>query len=388
MDEQKMMDKLINIGIALTSEKRLDNLLEKIVEEARRFTSADAGSLYLKEEDHIHFVVSQNDTIRKRAGEKQEKDSFLPFTMPISNENIAGYVALSGKVINLEDVYNIPLEMPFRFNKSYDERNNYTTRSMLVVPMINNENEIVGVLQLINSMDENGKVIPFKPQYEKLIQSLASQAAAAVQMAQLREELKDSNLEMIERLSIAAEFRDKDTALHIKRMSKYSQIIADGLGFSKEDSEMILFTAPMHDIGKLGVPDSILLKPAKLTAEEFEEMKKHTTYGAKILRDSDHKIIRQAEKIALSHHEKWDGTGYPNGLSGENIPIEGRIVALADVFDALSVKRCYKDALPLDIVEKIIHNDTGTHFDPKVTKAFFENYDRILDVFEKYREED
>jgi len=383
---RRKMDELIEIGIALSSEKRLNKLLYRIVEEGRRFTGADAGSLYLKEGDHIKFVVSQNDTLRKRYGKQKEEESFQTFTMPISTDSISGYVATTGEILNLKDVYELPEGVPYKFNKSFDKRTTYRSKSMLVVPMRGVDGEIVGVIQLINSLDEDGNIIPFKKEYEKLTLSLASQAGVAVRMAQMREELKESNLEMIQRLSVAAEFRDEDTALHIKRMSKYSQIIARGLGFSEEEAEEILFTSPMHDIGKLGVPDAILLKPGKLDKEEWEEMKRHTIYGAKILKNSHHEIIRRSEIIAISHHEKWNGEGYPNGLSGEDIPIEGRIVALADVFDALSSKRCYKPAFPLEKVEKIIMEETGSHFDPEVTRSFFSNYDKIMEVFMEMRE--
>lgn len=386
MDEKTKLDELINIGIALASEKRLDKLLEKIVEEARQFTDADAGSLYLREGDLVRFVVSQNDTLRRKFGEDKEKEDFISFTMPISRENIAGYVASSGQILNLEDVYEIPEDKPFRFNRSFDKKTGYRAKSMLIVPMLDVDKDIVGVIQLINSIDEHGEIIPFKPSYEKLTFSLASQAAVAVRMAQMREELKSASLDMIQKLSVAAEYRDEDTANHIKRMSSYSAIIAKHMGYSDDFVETILFTSPMHDIGKLGVPDSILLKPGKLNKEEWEEMQRHTTYGKKILEGSGHDLIRTAESIAISHHEKWNGKGYPNGLSGEDIPIEGRIVALADVFDALSSKRCYKNAFPLEKTLAIIKSDTGTHFDPGVTEAFFRGIDEIMVFYNKYRE--
>ena len=373
MDESSKMNELINIGVALASERRLDTLLDKIVEESRRFTQADGGTLYLREGDNIRFVVSQTDSLLKRFGPEKVKEYYLPFSMKICRENIAGYVAATGEILNIEDVYHLPFDMPFNLNKSFDERANYRSKSMLVIPMLDRDQDVVGVLQLINSHDDLGNVVPFKKEYEKLILSLASQAAAAVRMTQLRDELKASHLEMIERLSVAAEFRDQDTALHIRRMSYYSRIIARSLGLSEEDSEVILFTSPMHDIGKLGVPDSVLLKPGKLEPEEWEEMKRHTIYGAEILKNSQHKIIRKAEIIALSHHEKWNGTGYPNGLKDEEIPLEGRIVALADAFDAMMSSECYKPAFPPEKVEEIIFRDAGAHFDPTVMKAFFRN---------------
>lgn len=384
-DNQKM-DELINIGIALASEVKLDRLLDKILEEARRFTQADAGSLYLKEDDRLHFVVSQNDSLRKKFGIKCEKDSFLPFTIPVSTENIAGYVAKSATILNIEDVYEIPDTRPYRFNRSFDERSSYRSRSMLAVPMMDVNKEIIGVIQLINSMDDMGNVIPFRSEYEKLTLSLASQAGVAVKNAQLRDEVRSSSLEMIERLSVAAEFRDEDTALHIKRMSSYSAIIATKMGYSYEEAELLRFTSPMHDIGKIGVPDSILLKPGKLTDEEWQEMRRHTVYGAEILGDSQNSYIKSARIIALSHHEKWDGSGYPNGLKGDEIPLEGRIVALADVFDALSSKRCYKDAMPIEKVKEIIREGSGKHFDPGVVSAFFDGLNEIIKVYEEYKE--
>lgn len=386
MDEKQKLDELINIGIALASERKLSNLLEKIVEEARNFTNADAGSLYLREDDKIRFVVSQNETLRKSYGEKKEKETYLSFTMPISRTNIAGYVAASGEILNIEDVYELTEEHSFTFNRSFDNKSGYRTKSMLVVPMLDVDEDVVGVIQLINSLDDDGSIIPFKKEYEKLTFSLASQAAVAVKRAQLQEELKAASIDMIERLSIAAEFRDEDTAFHIKRMSKYSVIIARYLGLSEEESERMLFTAPMHDIGKLGVPDSVLLKPGKLDAEEWKEMQRHTVYGAQILEKSNYELIREAEIIALSHHEKWNGKGYPQGIAGEDIPLTGRIVALADVFDALSSKRCYKPAFPMEKVLNIIREERGNHFDPKVVDAFFEGYDEIMKVYEKYKE--
>jgi HD-GYP domain-containing protein (c-di-GMP phosphodiesterase class II) len=386
LDEKKKMDELINIGIALASEKRLDKLLDTILREARHFTYADAGSLYLREGNLIRFVASQTESLEKRLGEQKARESFITFTMPISTANIAGYVASTGQILNLEDVYNLPPDVPFSFNKDFDKKSTYRSKSMLVVPMMSQENEVVGVIQLINSTNDRGEAIPFLAEYEKLTFSLASQAAVAVQMAQMREDLKASNMEMIERLSVAAEFRDEDTALHIKRMSLYSEILARHMGFSEEEVELILFTSPMHDIGKLGVPDSILLKPAKLTDEEFQIMKNHTIYGAQILKNSKYEIIRKSEVIAISHHEKWNGNGYPYGLAGEEIPVEGRIVAIADVFDALSSKRCYKPAFPIEKVVDIIKKDTGTHFDPSVTEAFFHGYDDIMKVYDKYKE--
>jgi putative two-component system response regulator len=199
--------------------------------------------------------------------------------------------------------------------------------------------------------------------------------------------IKDSSLETIHILSKAAEYRDEDTASHIYRMSSYSAAIAQKLGLSEKKVESILYAAPMHDVGKIGIPDSILLKPGKLTAQEFEIMKGHTMIGAKILENSKTGFIRLGETIALTHHEWWNGKGYPRGLKGQEIPLEGRIIAVADVFDALTTKRPYKEAFPLDVSFGIIEEKRGSQFDPEVVDAFFAVKSEILQIREKFTDD-
>jgi putative two-component system response regulator len=193
-------------------------------------------------------------------------------------------------------------------------------------------------------------------------------------------DLQEAYLDTIHRLALAAEHKDEDTGDHILRMSRYSIFLAEKLGLPPDEVQNIRYAAPMHDVGKIGTPDSILLKSGKLTDQEFELMKMHTTIGAKILGNSKAKILQVAEQIALSHHEKWNGKGYPLGLSGENIPMVGRIVALADTFDALTSKRPYKEPYPLAIAFEIIKKERGQHFDPAVVDVFFENIDEILKI--------
>ncbi len=192
---------------------------------------------------------------------------------------------------------------------------------------------------------------------------------------QLQASLAETNkahLEMIRRLSLTAELKDEDTGDHLKRMSQYSAILAKGLGLASEEVDSILYAAPMHDIGKVGIPDKIMLKSGKLSSEEFEEIKKHTVIGAKILSGSQSSLVNLAEKIALHHHEKWDGTGYPNGLLGEQISLPGRIVALADTFDALTSRRPYKDPYPFEVAKDIILKEGGRSFDPKIIDVFMQ----------------
>jgi len=163
-------------------------------------------------------------------------------------------------------------------------------------------------------------------------------------------------------------------------MSRYSTLIAEKIGLPAKDVQNINYAAPMHDVGKIGIPDSILMKPGKLTDEEFETMKTHTTIGTAILANSKAEIIKVAEQIALSHHEKWNGRGYPKCLSGDKIPLVGRIVGLADAFDALTSRRPYKEPYPIEIAIDIIKKEHGNHFDPDVVDVFLENIDEIIKI--------
>jgi putative two-component system response regulator len=201
------------------------------------------------------------------------------------------------------------------------------------------------------------------------------------------DELRRTRLQIIQRLGRAAEYKDNETGMHVMRMSHYSRIIAKGYGFSEIEAENLFNAAPMHDIGKIGIPDSIMLKPGKLTKEEFAVMQQHPEIGAEILGESDSDLIELAKVVSLTHHEKWDGSGYPKGLKGQNIPIEGRIVALADVFDALTSVRPYKDAWPLDKTLAFIDEQTGKHFDPEVVTVFNSKLDELLVVKERWKDE-
>lgn len=193
-------------------------------------------------------------------------------------------------------------------------------------------------------------------------------------------ELHLSRREIISRLGTAAEFKDNQTGLHVKRMSIYSSLIAQKMVNDDQWCQQLLIASPMHDVGKIGIPDSILTKPAKLNETEWKIMKTHCDIGFAILDDSDSELLKLAAVIAKSHHEKWDGSGYPFGLAGDQIPLEGRIVAVADVFDALTSVRPYKKAWSIEDAIAEVDKVTGTHFDPLVTKAFHESLHEILAV--------
>ncbi len=194
-------------------------------------------------------------------------------------------------------------------------------------------------------------------------------------------ELNELNNGLIYSLALAGELKDDETGKHVLRVGKYSRILADGYGLPVELSEMIEKAAPLHDVGKIGIPDKILLKPGPLNEEERKIMNKHTLFAYELIGSHDSPIIQMAQSIAVSHHERWDGDGYPEKIKGESIPIEGRITAIADVFDALTTKRPYKEAWPLEEAINYIHDQSGKAFDPALVKVFKANYSRIVDVY-------
>ncbi|MFN3568315.1 MAG: HD domain-containing phosphohydrolase [Caldimicrobium sp.] len=233
----------------------------------------------------------------------------------------------------------------------------------------------------------------FLKNYQKQLEEEVEKKAADLIQANLRlqlalHEIKDLSLEIIYRLAKAAEYRDEHTGNHIQRMAHYAVIIGSHLGLSNEALDVLRYAAPLHDIGKLGIPDAILLKPGPLTPKEWEIMKTHTIIGANILKGSKIKYLKAAEKIALYHHERWDGTGYPLGLKGTKIPLFARIVALADEFDALTTDRPYRKALSLEEAFSIIKKGQGSHFDPELVEIFIKNKDEILAIKELFKDEE
>lgn len=220
-------------------------------------------------------------------------------------------------------------------------------------------------------------------------QALADRAALlADEVYQATAEIREREREAVFRLARAAEFRDPETGAHIQRMAHYSELIAAGLGLDRRQQELILEAAPMHDVGKLGTPDLILLKPGKLTPEEFAVMKQHATIGWEILRDSAAPTLKVAAEIAYTHHEKFDGSGYPRGLQGEDIPLFGRIAAIADVFDALTSDRPYKPAWEFDRAWELVRENRGSHFDPRCADAFLASRDEVLAIKNRFRDPD
>jgi len=279
-DIRERLETLNKIGIALSSETILSRLLELIVKEARNFTNADAGSLYLVDYDKncLNFEVAQNDTLKKRADLKSE--TFKPYSLPLTKNSIAGYVAITAENLNIADVYNLSPEVGFEFNRDFDKRNKYRTKSMLLVAMKDTEGKIIGVLQLINSTNSQGNVVSFDTKIETLVSSLSSQAAVAIKNAQLLKEIKDV-FEALIRYSVSAiDARSPFTAGHSRRVAEYTMALAQAINdthegpyadisFSPAQLEELNYAAWIHDIGKIGVREWVLDKRTHLSDAEM-----------------------------------------------------------------------------------------------------------------------
>jgi len=410
-NELERLRKLISLSTELAEIKDMDILMEQILRSAREFVNCDAGSIYIKEKDEekdvLKFSYTQNDTLSARL-EPGQKLIYNTFTVPINNNSISGHVALTGEMLNIPDAYNLSDSLPFNFDKSFDESANYHTMSILTIPLKKTNQHIIGVLQLINAMDSNRKVIPFNPAMEPYVAYFANSAATALERAQL---MRAILLQMIS----MAELRDPmETGKHVNRVGGYSIEIyekwAKTKGYCDEEidkkRDLLRMAAMLHDVGKVAISDMILKKPARLTEDEYEIMKAHTYLGARLFKDTFSEWEEAARDVALNHHEKFDGTGYPghiNPLSGEpvegksddqgkpipkkgqEIPLLGRIVALADVYDALSSRRSYKEVWDEDRVLKVIREESGKHFDPELVDSFFASYSSIKAVGRRYQ---
>jgi HD-GYP domain-containing protein (c-di-GMP phosphodiesterase class II) len=396
------LKQLLNFGLEISQIKDIDFLLEKILSEARSFTNCDAGTIYVKEAGWLHARYSQNDTVNAALA-PHRKSVYANITIPVDNSSIAGYVAATGGMLNIPDVYEIDDNAPYAFNRSFDLLTSYRTKSQLVFPLTSMRGETVGVLQLINSKDNTGQIIPFHGDDESGIQYFAVTAANAIERAKMTREI-------ILRMNRMAELRDpKETGPHVNRVAAYSVALYEnwaarsGIGQPEIDRsrDILRMAAMLHDVGKVAISDNILKKPGRFTPEEYDVMKLHTVYGARLFPDLYSELDEAAAAVALNHHEHWDGNGYPGHISlatlkplpgyekedgaargkkGEEIPLFGRIVAIADVYDALSNRRCYKEAWDESAVLDELKKDAGTVFDPELMEVFLNSIDTIKQI--------
>lgn len=375
-DNAEILQSLLTVGVQLSACPDIRRMLSMILAEARKLARAEAGSLYIVREGKLRFAACQND----RLDTSDITEKLLDRETVVSRDSLAGFVASSGRIMNIPNAYELSSGGPFRHNRQFDVATGYRTVSILAIPLNTPDGQCVGVLQLINRIGADGQIVPFpRPRSERgEIQSLAAMAGVTIHNALLQEQLKQAHLESVIRLSTAAEFKDMDTAQHIRRISNNSAIIARAVGMPPDQVEMLRYASPMHDIGKLGIPDAILLKPGKLTEEERLVMQSHTRIGAEILGEAHNDMMAMAHSVAMWHHERWDGRGYPDALREEQIPIFARIVCLADTFDAMISRRCYKEPCSLEISLGTIRAEEGRQFDPSVCRAFFDTLDEVL----------
>ncbi|HOP32266.1 MAG TPA: HD domain-containing protein [Candidatus Hydrothermia bacterium] len=381
MQQSNIYEILYRIGIALTSEGNIQKLLERIVDEAMQLAGCDGGTIYTLREGHLIFKISKNRVLQKENFSDDISEILKVKEVPLTKDSLSGYVALTKAILSFPDRKSA-IERGFVFDSVALSGVDYTVESSLTMPLITSEGNVEGILQLVNAR-EGERIVPFKPETIEIMKFFTSQAAAAMQNARLIEQLKETQLDAIYMLSTVAEFRDKVTGDHIKRISKVSYIVARTIGMDREFSELILYASPMHDIGKIAIPDSILNKPSRLTPQEWEIMKKHTIYGASIIKESKYPLFQMAKNIALNHHERYDGNGYPNGVEGEQIPIEARIVQVADVFDALVSERPYKSAWNFGDAFDYLKKLKGEQFDPNAVDAFFDKQELIFKLYTK-----
>ena len=400
MDLEKLekLQRIVETEKLLNEIKDVDVLLEQILSEARLIVNADAGSIYVVDGDDLVIKYAQNSTQQKKlaAGEK------LPYISnhhyKISDESIAGYCAKHKELVNIADCYNISSDLPYSFFRKNDELTGYKTTSMLAIPLKVSSGKLRGVLQLINAQDADGNIISFDSDAELFATHFASSAAQTLDRSYILQNC-------LKRMTMMAQLRDpRETFEHVERVSAFSLEIYDrwasdhniDQSAKKKFRDNLKIAAKCHDFGKVGIEDRILKKPGLLNHSEREIMKGHTCIGAKLFSDSETDLDEMCFHVTLYHHVWWNGgeKSYPgrnafdsyeqgdevscdNSLKGEEIPLAARIVAVADVFDALSHKRVYKSAWNIEDAIEEINRCSGTQFDPEVVKAFMEIKDRI-----------
>ncbi|MGB4599279.1 MAG: HD domain-containing phosphohydrolase [Trichlorobacter sp.] len=396
------LKQLLNFGLEISQIKDIDFLLEKILSEARTFTNCDAGTIYVKEGSWLYARYSQNDTVHTLL-ESHRKSVYTNITIPVDNSSIAGYVAATGSMLNIPDVYLLDEDAPYSFNRSFDAMTSYRTCSQLVFPLTSMRGETVGVLQLINAKGPDGPTVAFQGDDESGIHYFAVTAANAIERAKMTREI-------ILRMNRMAELRDpKETGPHVNRVAAYSVALYESWAASKgipgdevdRTKDILRMAAMLHDVGKVAISDTILKKPGRFTPDEYDVMKLHTVFGARLFPDLYSELDEAAASVALNHHEHWDGNGYPGhvslatlkplpgyeqedgrarGKKGEEIPLFGRIVAIADVYDALSNRRCYKEAWDESAVLEELRKDSGCVFDPELMEVFLREIETFRQI--------
>ncbi|WP_245583041.1 HD domain-containing phosphohydrolase [Paenibacillus daejeonensis] len=348
----------------IADEQSLQRVLSLMADMGQQMILADRCAVWLI--DHKHQEVYT--TVAHGTEE---------IRIPIGS-GFVGYSIQHGEPLLIEDA-----SADYRHNANNDHKTNYLTRTVITVPFVGNDGHILGAYQAVNKQSP-GHV--FTQRDLEFLTLAASYAGKSLESVMLHEEIVATQKEILLTMGQIGESRSKETGNHVKRVAEYSYLLALGMGLDSEQAELLKMASPMHDIGKVAIPDSVLHKPGKLTAQEFELMKEHTVIGYRLLNKSNRRLLRHAARIAHEHHERWDGSGYPRGIQGEAIDLFARITAVADVFDALGSERVYKPAWELDRILALLQEERGRHFDPLIIDVFMQQLPALLAVREQYRD--
>ena len=352
--QSEHLKQILEFSAIINSTLEIEQIRKRTIEASVKLVNCEAGSLLLFDEQssELYFDVA--------LGEKADKIKTIRLKL---GEGIAGWVAQHKESIIINDVQNDP-----RFFRGADQKSGFVTKTMICVPVLMKD-KLIGVLQAINKRDTL-----FNDYDAELLKALANQVAVAIENAKLYNELKETFYEIVFALADTIEKRDPYTGGHTKRVMDYSLAIGKEMGLNKDEIERLKLAAILHDIGKIGIRDAVLLKDGKLTDEEFAIIKNHTIFGAEILQH-----VKKLEVILPGvkyHHEKFDGSGYPEKLKGEEIPLIARIIAVADTFDAMTTDRPYRKGLSSEVALSELKNKAGTQFDPIAVDCFIKAFEK------------
>lgn len=366
VESQRILELLFAYMPKIAAERKMDSLLVLMADLGRSIVMADRCSLWLVDEDSGELWTKVAHGVSELR---------IPY-----NAGFVGYSVRTGEPLLIKDAYQDP-----RFDRRSDEKTHYRTTSVLTVPLMNSAGGVMGVYQAINKQGENelGETGVFSIQDLERLSLTAVYSAKTVESAMLNMELEATQREIIHILGEVSEYRSQETGDHIQRVAEISCMLAKFLKLPENEVERIRLATPMHDLGKVGIPDAILNKPGRFTDDEYTIMKTHSEIGYNMLHNSKRKLLRFAAEIARSHHERWDGRGYPKGLAGEEIPLAGRICSIADVLDALSSPRCYKQPWPEEKVKDEFLKQRGGQFQPELVDVLMEHWDEIYSHYRR-----
>ncbi len=364
LDANEILELIFIYLTEVSSYREANDIIMVLADMGRALTSSDRCTVWVVSDDKQKIwtkVAHGMDAIE----------------LPIDSGIVGDSITTQKKII-IDDVYQDE-----RFNSNIDKQTGYRTKSMMVIPMFDHDDEIIGAFQVMNNTRDKGH---FDRRDMERLMLASTYAAETLISSQLSMEIVDTQREVVFTMGAIGESRSKETGNHVKRVAEYSELMALLYGLDIQEAELLKQASPMHDIGKIAIPDAILKKPGRFDAEEREIMNTHAELGYQMIKNSERPLLKAAAIVAYQHHEKWDGTGYPQGLKEKDIHIYGRITAIADVFDALGSDRVYKKAWSNERIFKLLKEERGKHFDPILIDLFFENQDKFLAIRDKFQD--